>query len=202
MDATAVLQLADYRRRVAQSYARIRDEGCDAASRNEWRTSRDVLYRTHPQSPVPESERAGFQGLAYFHYDPYYRFEAKVESLPQPSVDIPHSSNGSTTFLPIGRVDLSELGLDETLTLFWLDSYGGGLFLPFADSTSGATTYGGGRYLLDTVKGADLGSTEGRLILDFNFSYHPSCVYSDQWSCPLAPASNRLTIDVGAGELL
>ena len=102
---------------------------------------------------------------------------------------------------------LSGLGIDEALTLYWLDGYGGGLFLPFADATSGATTagaatYGGGRYLLDTAKGADLGSRRGRLILDFNFAYHPSCVYSDHWSCPLAPTTNRLNIAIGSGECL
>ena len=47
------------------------------------------------------------------------------------------------------------------LELFWLEAYGGGLFLPFRDATSGSETYGGGRYLLDTVKGADLGA-DGR----------------------------------------
>jgi uncharacterized protein (DUF1684 family) len=140
--------------------------------------------------------------LEYFHYDPYYRSEVKVEPSVERVLEMSHSGHGSTTFLPIGRVILAGLGIDDTLALFWLDAYGGGLFLPFVDSTCGATTYGGGRYLLDTAKGADLGSRDGRLILDFNYSYHPSCVYSDEWSCPLAPQSNRLMIDIGAGEFL
>ena len=50
----------------------------------------------------------------------------------------------------------------------------GGAFLPFADKTSGVESYGGGRYLLDTIKGADLGRDEdGLTILDFNFAYNP-----------------------------
>lgn len=92
--------------------------------------------------------------------------------------------------LPVGR-----------LALFWIDVYGGGLFVPFRDGTSGNGTYGGGRYLLDTVKGADLGSTaDGRLILDFNFAYHPSCHYDPRWSCPLAPRENWLAARIEAGE--
>jgi hypothetical protein len=88
------------------------------------------------------------------------------------------------------------------LELYWLTSYGGGLFLPFADATSGTETYGAGRYLLDTVKGADLGQEEGRLVLDFNFAYFPSCAYDPRWTCPLAPPANRLSVPVRAGERL
>ena len=80
--------------------------------------------------------------------------------------------------------------------------YGGGLFLPFRDATSGEQTYGGGRYLLDGAKSADLGGTDGRLVLDFNFAYHPSCVHDPRWSCPLAPPANTLPFAVEAGERL
>ncbi len=202
MESKAAIQLADYRRRVAEIYARVRDAGCSETSWIKWRADRDELFRTHPQSPIPQATRSEFEGLAYFHYDPYYRTAAKVEALAAQPLRIAHSGDGNTAFLPIGRVLLTGLGIDDTLTLFWLSAYGGGLFLPFTDSTCGTATYGGGRYLIDTVKGADLGSREGRLILDFNFAYHPSCVHSGEWSCPLAPQSNRLMIDIGAGEYL
>ena len=86
------------------------------------------------------------------------------------------------------------------LELFWLEAYGGGLFLPFRDATGGSETYGGGRYLLDTIKGADLGAEEGRLVLDFNFAYNPSCAYDPKWACPLSPPANRLPVAVRAGE--
>ena len=92
--------------------------------------------------------------------------------------------------------------INDPLSLFWIDVYGGGVFLPFRDATSGVETYGGGRYLLDTIKGADLGSIGGLVVLDFNFAYHPSCVHGDQWSCPLAPPENGLAVDVRAGERL
>ncbi len=61
-------------------------------------------------------------------------------------------------------------------------------------------TYGGGRYLLDTVKGADLGSTFDRLVLDFNFAYNPSCAYDPAWACPLAPAGNVVDVEIPVGE--
>ena len=101
-------------------------------------------------------------------------------------------------FVRFGRVDLP-IG---TLEVLWLEEYSGGVFLPFRDATSGQTTYGGGRYLLDTAKGADLGSRGDELVLDFNFAYHPSCKYDPQWVCPLAPLGNRLQVAVDAGELM
>ena len=70
-----------------------------------------------------------------------------------------------------------------------------------ADASSGDETYGAGRYLLDTVKGADLGQRDRCLVMDFNFAYHPSCHYDPQWVCPLAPPANRLAVAIDAGEL-
>jgi uncharacterized protein len=86
------------------------------------------------------------------------------------------------------------------LTLFWISGYGGGVLLPFKDGTSGQETYGGGRYLLDTIKHADLGSDKGRLIVDFNYAYNPSCAYDPRWHCPLAPPENSLPTRIAAGE--
>jgi uncharacterized protein (DUF1684 family) len=76
------------------------------------------------------------------------------------------------------------------------------LFVPLRDGTAGEETYGGGRYLLDTAKGADLGCVGRNLIIDLNFLYHPSCRYNDAWQCPLAPAENRIAPGIRAGEKL
>ena len=78
--------------------------------------------------------------------------------------------------------------------------YGGGIFLPFGDLTCGRETYGGGRYLLDTIKHADLGHEDAGLVIDFNYAYNPSCAYSPRWSCPLTPPENRLPVAIPVGE--
>jgi uncharacterized protein len=94
-----------------------------------------------------------------------------------------------------------EAALGKELTLFWIEGYGGGVFLPFGDATNGRESFAGGRYLLDTIKSADLGrNPDGRLILDFNFAYYPSCAYSEAWVCPLSPFENRLPAAVRGGE--
>ena len=72
--------------------------------------------------------------------------------------------------------------------------------------TVGTATYGGGRYLLDTAKGADLGGADRVdgtwLTIDLNFLYHPSCRYNDAWECPLAPDGNTTRVAITAGERL
>ena len=198
---TEVLDLLDWKRRIFDLYARVRRSKQPEAAWDDWRATRDEMFRNHPQSPLPEAGRANFEGLPYFGYDPGARVEATVVEAEAEHYDIATSGNGTYGFTRFGRAQFELYGDDLSLELYWLDGYGGGLFLPFRDGTSGAETYGAGRYLLDTVKGADLGTTsDGKLVLDFNFAYNPSCAYDPGWVCPLAPPSNRLSIRVEAGE--
>jgi uncharacterized protein (DUF1684 family) len=103
-------------------------------------------------------------------------------------------------FTRLGTAVLPGLG---SLDVWWVAVYGGGVFVPLKDATSGQSTYGGGRYVLDTVKGADLGgdTSVGRLVLDLNFAYNPSCAYDEAWACPLAPPGNTVAAAVTVGEL-
>ena len=126
------------------------------------------------------------------------RFEGTVE--PRPAEARVAASVTGDEF-PLRRIGVVHLPIGD-LEVYWIDVYGGGVFLPFRDLTAGADTYGAGRYVLDTVKGADLGGSGDRLIVDFNYAYHPSCAYDPRWSCPLAPQANRLRIAVRAGERL
>ncbi|HEY3185383.1 MAG TPA: DUF1684 domain-containing protein [Gaiellaceae bacterium] len=166
------------------------------AAWEDWRDVRNELFRAHPQSPLPPEARGSFTGLAYFDYDPGLRMLAEVEDAEPERREIAASGDETMVFTRAGRARFDSGALE----LYWLEGYGGGLFLPFADATSGRETYGAGRYLLDTVKGADLGERDGRLVLDFNFAYNPSCAYDPQWVCPLAPPPNRLPFAVRAGE--
>src|SRR5438552_1714105 len=115
------------------------------------------------------------------------------------------SSARAGTRIRFGRFAVARFELadgEHELELYWLDAYGGGIFLPFGDGTNGQETYGAGRYLLDTVKGADLGGRGDELVLDFNFAFNPSCAYDESWACPLSPPPNRMPLRVEAGEPL
>ena len=157
-----MLELAQWRRRTAEMYSRVREisEANPVLPWEEYRKRRDQMFRSDPQSPLDPDARALFNGLEYFPYDPAWRFVVPI-----------------TPIEDAGGSGITEIGLPEgplrcrkfasvpvpslpgaVLALYWLEGYGGGLFLPFKDLTNGAGTYGGGRYLYDTIKGADLGA--------------------------------------------
>ena len=194
------MTLLGWRRAVAELYRDVRATGGDDpdAALGRYRAGRDRLFREHPDTPLSPGGLASFQGLRYWPRDPALRFVAAVEPMdPVPGEAL--SLTGERFALRrIGRVRLPV----GTLEVYWIDVYGGGVFVPFRDATSGTETYGAGRYLLDTVKGADLGGSADELVLDFNYAYHPSCAYDPRWSCPLAPPANRLAVPILAGERL
>jgi uncharacterized protein len=194
------MTLLDWRRRVAAMYAGVRAtaEQDPAGTVARFRAERDRLFRDHPQSPLAPEARRAFRGVPYWPHDPALRFEAEVEPLPVQPVTATSLSGEAFRLERIGRVRLPVGDLE----VYWITVYGGGVFIPFRDATSGTETYGAGRYLLDTVKGADLGGSGDRLVLDFNYAYHPSCAYDPRWSYPLAPPANYLSGPVRAGERL
>ena len=71
----------------------------------------------------------------------------------------------------------------------------GRYMLVFADATSGAETYGGGRFLW-----VDAPDERGRVVLDFNYAFNPPCVWTPYATCPLPTRDNRLPVRVEAGE--
>lgn len=194
------LDLLDWKRRIFSLYQEVRAEPDPASAWKLWREQRDELFREHSQSPLPSSQRSTFRGLEYFDYDPAARVLAEVIPADEASYEVPTSDDKSYTLTRIATAAFELTGVDLRLELYWLEGYGGGLFLPFRDETSGTETYGAARYLLDTIKGADLGTQDGSLILDFNFAYNPSCSYDPRWVCPLAPPPNRLGTPIRAGE--
>jgi uncharacterized protein (DUF1684 family) len=203
MAASDHLDLWDYRRRVADQYWAVRRRGPGEPAWRAWREARDELFREHPQSALDETTRGGFGGLRYFAYDPIMRFEVFVHPFDEGGRTlIGHSGSEETAFRRFGQAEIEIAGTITNLVFYWLEGYGGGVFVPFGDLTNGNETYGGGRYLLDSAKGADLGTNDEMVVVDFNYAYHPSCVHSDRWSCPLAPSENRLPVAVRAGERL
>jgi uncharacterized protein (DUF1684 family) len=194
------IDLVDWRRRVCDAYR--------LSSVDEWREARGRLFREHPQSPVPEAERATYAGLKWFPVDPAFRVAARMEPADGAPVDIDTGGeDGVVHYRRVASLRFQLAGQDCALTVLGLVGYGSGLFVPFRDATSAAETYGGGRYLFDTVKGTDGGCLEVTtgspdVTIDFNYAYHPSCVYSPRWACPLAPPENRLPVPVRAGERL
>jgi uncharacterized protein (DUF1684 family) len=184
------LDLLAWRRTTAETYRQVRACADPAAGHALWVRKRAELFARSPQSPSRTAV------LRVAPYDPSLRAEVALEPAPPARLEVPTGTDGVVPFERIGLLRTPWGPLDA----WWLASYGGGLWLPVA---GGRGAYGGGRYLLDTVKGADLGSTaDGRLVVDLNFLYNPSCAYDEAWACPLAPPGNRLVLDAEVGELL
>lgn len=201
MKDNAILALADWRRRVSDLYGLVRGAAEPERGWEIWRDTRDEMFRLHAQSPIGAAVRGAYSGVPVFAYDPAARFLVDVEKTDgalEQTWNI--AADGALRLIPGLRTVGLQHALGAELTIFQIQGYGGGLFLPFKDATSGAETYGGGRYLIDAIKGADLGMEDGRLVLDFNFAYHPSCRHSDAWVCPLAPSENTLPVEMRAGE--
>ena len=209
------LAVADWRRQVHRLYRAVRAEAAEsgpASAHRLWVDGRTELFDRHPASP----RRPG-QQMRHADYDPAFRFVLPVAPASPERLEIPTGTDGVVAFERIGRFELplaedhgrAADGTDGELArldVWWLASYGGGVFVPLRDGTAGTETYGAGRYLLDTVKGADLGRTaeaaDADWVIDLNFAYNPSCVYDSRWACPLAPAGNRFTARASVGELL
>ena len=195
------LELTDWRRKVGELYAAVRAADDPQHGHALWRDGRDELFRSHPQSPLLPGDPLRRSGLPYWPYDPRLRFDVPLDPAGREvPLSVP-SSEGTIPMTQLGRVQLPA-PVDAVIDVWWLRQYAGGLFLPLRDGTAGESSYGGGRYALDTAKGADLGGRPDRLIIDLNFLYHPSCRYNDTWLCPLAPPGNTISTRINAGERL
>jgi uncharacterized protein (DUF1684 family) len=199
--SVAVLDLADWRRRVGDLY---RLSGPDALEK--FRAGKDALFKSHPQSPIELEDRDAFAGLRYFPADTSFRVTARMRPGDGSELLIDTGGeDGAIRYRRAGVLEFRLAGEPCRLTVLGLVQYAGGLFVPFKDPTAPQETYGAGRYLFDTAKDTDglvleiaVGSPE--VVIDFNYAYNASCAYSPRWACPLAPPENFLPVPVTGGE--
>ncbi|NYE94703.1 hypothetical protein FHU41_000924 [Psychromicrobium silvestre] len=204
--AQNAVEVADWRLRTFELYAEVRTryEQDPQAAHSFWIAERNRLFAEHPASALSAAAKSSFTGLNIASYDPAYRFQASPTAERRgETYRVQTGTDGVVEFECLGTLDLPTLG---SLALWRHQGYGGGIFLPFRDSGAGKAggSYGGGRYLLDSIKGSLLGYTEEeepRLVIDFNFAYNPSCAYDESWACPLPGPANRLSVEVPVGEL-
>ncbi|RYB92164.1 DUF1684 domain-containing protein [Nocardioides oleivorans] len=198
---SSALTLVDWRARVSSLHEAVRAHDDPAEGHRLWREGRADLFATHPQSPIADHPDLRERGVDYWPYDPALRFTLEIEPADPDERDVDGGDDGSVTMRRVGVLRLPE-PVGGSLDVWWLHQYGGGIFVPMRDGTAGDGSYGAGRYLLDTAKGAWLGGDDRHVVLDLNFAFHPSCRYDDRWRCPLAPAGNTVEARVEAGERL
>lgn len=172
------------------------------------REQKDEFFAGHPQSPIPEADRDGFEGLTYYDPDPSLRVVASVEPVDgQDTIELEMTEGEPREYERVARLAFELDGEERELYAYRQviqqdhdEGEGTTLFVPFRDGTTGDTTYGAGRYMEFEVEG-DLAAAD-ELPLDFNLAYHPFCVYNEAFACPLAPPENTLETRVEAGERL
>lgn len=154
------------------------------------------MLKHDPDSPVPDSLKAQFEGPEFFQIEKAWRVTSRFEKNPKfQRINMPRTDGKDDTYIIAGWCNFKILGTDYRLTAYQPNPKDSKtFFIPFRDATTGKTTYGGGRYL-DTRLAGD------RVILDFNKAYNPYCVYDyTGYACPIPPPENTLSIAVTAGE--
>jgi len=163
------------------------------------RKQKNLFYASHPQSPLLPEDRRAFQGLSYWPPDPEYRYELRINEHDEKQIVQVADTKGRTrNLLRWGEFRFRLGGQECALQAYKSDPAEDGLFIPFRDATSGAQSYGAGRYL-DLNPDKHL-TKEGKWVLDLNAAYNPWCAYSEDYACPFVPPENWLKVAVRAGE--
>jgi len=161
----------------------------------DFRKAKDDFFKNDHQSPLSRDQRKAFTGLRYFPENPDLRFELALERAATPEQVVMATSTGDQQeYWHAGQIHFAVHSQKAVLQVYQ-SVQGRDYFLPFVDATAPEETYGAGRYLEPEQL------PDGHLLVDFNRAYNPYCAYNDQWSCPLPPPANRLTVRVEAGEL-
>jgi hypothetical protein len=158
------------------------------------RQEKDTFFKRHPQSPLSPQQQAAFDSLQYYDYNPDLDLVVTVEPFAeQKFVSIQTTTGTMQQYKRYGQLTFTVDNQETRLTLYEADY---GYFLPFVDANAGTETYPAGRYLEPERLG------DNRFAIDFNQAYNPYCAYSPDWSCPITPAENRLSVAIRAGEKL
>jgi hypothetical protein len=163
----------------------------------DFREKRDRFFKEDPRSPLKEKDRKEFNGLIYYTIDLKYAMTGFIEKYPTELkplyVTLPTNKEAGRKYVKYGRFKFKLDGKGYVLQIY-RPLASDELFLPFKDKTSGIETYEKGRYLyIEPMPG-------GRVLIDFNRAYNPSCHFNEKYTCPFAPEENRLDIAIRAGE--
>lgn len=162
------------------------------------RANKNAQFKNAADSPIQEAAKLTFEGLTYFKPNIQYIAKGKfVEGNGKDTLSMMMTSGAERKMIVAGAFQFKLQDVNHRLIAYrYLDPSIKELFIPFKDLTSGAETYGGGRYLDLKVNPKSIAEVR----LDFNKAYNPYCVYNENFVCPIPPKENNLLIEVRAGE--
>ncbi len=151
-------------------------------------------------SPLPKDAIKTFKSLDFFPFSQQYVVLAKLIKTPDSTpFEMPTTTDRKPMYKKYGELHFKlnnipfVLSVFQNLELIQKPEYTNKLFLPFTDLTSGVSSYGGGRYIDIDIPEADT------VVLNFNLSYNPYCVYNHKYSCPIPPEENFINTEIKAG---
>lgn len=161
-----------------------------------FRAEKDEFLRKSEDSPFPHGEKETFGGLRYFDPAPPFRFESDLRRHAEPVSVLMSTSKGTRQlFNRVGYFEFAVEGEEARLHAYQpAERDNPTFFIPFRDLTSGKESYGAARYLDFEVEHDD------SYAVDFNYAYNPYCAYSEDYTCPLPPQENWLSVPIRAGE--
>lgn len=160
----------------------------------------NISFADSLHSPLLEEDRLHFETLDFFPIDKKYVVSARFVKLKkQKPFDMPTTTERKPRYIKFGELHFTLEGKNCVLTVYKnIDlskrkGFKDYLFLPFLDATNGKETYGGGRYL-------DMRAPKSNEVeIDFNKAYNPYCAYNPEYSCPIVPLENELSVEIKAG---
>lgn len=159
----------------------------------EEREDQDIFMKNSSDSPFYENLE-NYNGLIFYPIDAKYKVNARFTPITKKAIrKLPTNDDQVREYLDYGYAEFTFSDKDQKLIILE-DVTEEKLFLAFGDETSAIDTYGAGRYLDITHSGGN------SITLDFNLAYNPYCAYSDEFSCPLPPRENLLSVAIEAGE--
>ncbi|MEM8940039.1 MAG: DUF1684 domain-containing protein [Bacteroidota bacterium] len=152
------------------------------------------FFRTSEASPFVQ-KKIEYQEVDMFPTDPSYKVSAILERFTKREIVTVGNSDGTNTnYLKFAIAKFKIDGQQQSILILRALGFGNQYLIAFGDETSGETTYGGGRYL-----DLEIGKSD-RITIDFNKAYNPYCAYFADFTCPLPPLENLLTVAIEAGE--
>ncbi|GAA3599713.1 DUF1684 domain-containing protein [Klugiella xanthotipulae] len=156
------------------------------------RGGRYIVRPRHPRNPL----RVNYTGTPTFEPSAAWRVAGRYVPFarPRPTTVGSVAPGLEHVYAAPGQIEFEVAGQPLSLTAF-NGASPGSLFVLFTDATSGVSTYAANRSLA-----LDPPDAEGSVLLDFNRATNLPCAYTDNATCPLPPAENRLPVAVEAGE--
>ena len=154
-------------------------------------------YMLSSNSPLIEEDKQNFTGLNYYPIDEEFKVTARIEKTNNKQPIFIESTTGEQLkYIPFATATFELKGQQHSVMLYqdWEEKDPNKLSLMFADETSAIETYGGGRYLDVMYRNTN------SVIIDFNNAYNPFCHFNAEYSCPIPPRQNVLSIPIEAGE--